>query len=559
MSEDAEHLLVINSDFDLQFAQGTIQSLDMARIREIARRPCSGDSDCSSGELCDTEPSEENGTAPSFFCVDAADPRPCGPIGEKSPPQLSVAPGRCSAIDLGKPFDGGAPLLVDVAETSAFATQGILLRRPCLQDGALVDCEVGTPSGDRIQQSSGESTPERLFVPIRGDTTIHYLDLADDGTFRCGRGVELGGEVASYESGSGGKALRCSSAYRIDEGTTYALSSEGTVQTTSEPPEPSEEDDEEPEEPTDAFRLPPEPLDLDASDDGRVIVVSHQLDGRASALVNSWVQTPQLVHILEGLQENPVGVGFLSHTTPRGVADFLLTYRSDARVELLRFTDDGLLDALHPSGPTDEQLERGTTVYRPALAALASETITLNSVGSDSRGIAVDSSRRDAAVAGCGGEETCLTEAGTVALDVFIANRSPNSLLVGRTGGTDLGEKVSALPEFYQNIPLTAGPSRVVIGHVTSPEGEKLLRVFVLCFDSALIYIYDPERGRIESEIRTGRGPYAMAFDSESSLAFVAHFTDSHIGVVSLDQAYPMTFGATVATLGEPKPPRASK
>jgi hypothetical protein len=228
-------------------------------------------------------------------------------------------------------------------------------------------------------------------------------------------------------------------------------------------------------------------------------------------------------------------------------------------VELLRFTDDGLLGALAPDGPTDAEVERGEVVYRPALEALASGTISLNSVGTDSRGLTVDSSRRDAALSACGDDADCQVEAAEVALDVYVTNRSPNSLLVGRTGGTDLGEKVSALPEFYENIPLTAGPSRVVLGHIRNEFGDKEPRVFVLCFDSALIYVFDPARGRVEAEIRTGRGPYAMAFDSETALAFVAHFTDSHVGIVSLDQAHPTTFGATLATLGEPDSPRASK
>ena len=98
-----------------------------------------------------------------------------------------------------------------------------------------------------------------------------------------------------------------------------------------------------------------------------------------------------------------------------------------------------------------------------------------------------------------------------------------------------------------------------MLGHVTAADGTKQPRVFVLCFDSALIYIYDPARREVEAEIRTGRGPFSMAFDQDSPLAFIGHFTDSYIGVVNLDQRHPVTFGSTVATLGAPEPPRASQ
>src|SRR5690606_10920979 len=162
-------------------------------------------------------------------------------------------------------------------------------------------------------------------------------------------------------------------------------------------------------------------------------------------------------------------------------------------------------------------------------------------------------------VEACATDADCLALAEETPLDVYVANRSPNSLLVGRTAGADPEAKVSSLPEFYKSHPLTAGPSRVVIGHVTTPDGQTARRIFVLCVDSALIYVFDPERGKVESTIRTGRGPYSMAFDPIEPIAFVGHFTDSHVGVVSLDQRLPLTFGTTLATFGTPTPPRAAK
>jgi hypothetical protein len=147
-------------------------------------------------------------------------------------------------------------------------------------------------------------------------------------------------------------------------------------------------------------------------------------------------------------------------------------------------------------------------------------------------------------------------------LDVYVANRTPASLLVGRTAQTDDLVGTSELPSFHDNIPLTAGPSRVVMGHIVDKAGNWVERVFVLCFDSATIFVYDPARRIVESEIFTGRGPHSLAFmqsDSKLPYAFVGHFTDSYVAVVSLDQRYPQTFGSTLAILGIPTPPRASK
>ena len=64
-------LVVLNSDFDLQFNRGTVQSFRLDRLRDVARRPCLADGDCGGGERCDSEATEENGGKASYFCVDA--------------------------------------------------------------------------------------------------------------------------------------------------------------------------------------------------------------------------------------------------------------------------------------------------------------------------------------------------------------------------------------------------------------------------------------------------------------------------------------------------------
>ncbi len=558
LSKASDHLLVVNSDFDLQYSQGTVRSFSLKRIRELSPTPCGADVDCSDGTFCDVSNSEENGGKPSYFCVDPADARPCGVLGEKDSSGLAVAPGRCAAIQLGDPWDGGPSAITDAAEIAAFATQAMLTSRPCEGADGLYPCEPTDGADARIAQRDGLSTPERLFLPVRGDTTIHFLDVDESGELHCGR-YQDGNKDADADT-----PLRCSPDFRVAQGTTYGLNANGDfVISPIEPPDPGELDEDEQEEkddnPINDFRLPPEPIDLTSTRDGRVIVVSHQQNGRATTLLNNWRDKPAVIEILAGLPDSLIGVAALPTAYGSNDADsqFLVTSRSQPQVNLLRFDDDGLLAAGDAAASVER--EKATTLFRPNLASIGSSRITTNSSGLHSRGLAIDDSARAEAVEACAGDAACESVAGETPLDVFVTNRSPNSLLLGRTGGSDLLAEVSELPRFYDNVPLTAGPTRVVMGHVMGKDGKKQLRAFVICFDDSLIYVYDPAHRRIESEIRTGRGPYSIVFDPELPNAYVGHFTDSYIGVISLDQRHPMTFGATLATLGLPQPPRASK
>jgi hypothetical protein len=129
----------------------------------------------------------------------------------------------------------------------------------------------------------------------------------------------------------------------------------------------------------------------------------------------------------------------------------------------------------------------------------------------------------------------------------------------------------SELPSFVDTVALTSGPSRVVLGSVkvpTTSTGDGMddggpfdfeRRVFIVCFDSRRVFVYDPKRRIIEAIITTGRGPFALAIDEKRGLGYVAHFIDSYLGVISLDQRFPQTYASVVASIGPPSPPRASK
>lgn len=499
IDEQTGSLFVANSDFDLQYNQGVLQRYDLERLRETVPKPCEEDGDCSAEQRCDTTPSDDNGERPSYFCVDRSGPhagKPCGPFPESSASARVIAPGRCGPVNPSRPQDGGSSLITSTVQIGAFATDALFRHRP-----------ADAPDGP----------PGRLFLPVRGDTTLHYVEVDAEGNLECGQGHAEG---------------RCDDAHRVG-------------------------DDPEAENTRD-LRMPANPYAISANRDGRIVVVTHQTQGQVSLFVNDWSAPPRLEFVVGGLPSRPMEMAALP--VPRIVTEaglnyqpgFLLTFRNSAEVRLIRFFDDGLFS------------DSGSVPARPYLADVGAGLISTNTVGTDSRGVAVDDRQRAQAEADCealSDEQArlnCLYEASGVPLDVFVANRAPPSLVVGRTR-RELGATSSSdIPSFYRTLPLTAGPSRVVAGNIINTDGEPELRVFAICFDSRLIFIYDPVADRIEAEIFTGRGPHPLALDEEHGLGYIGHFTDSYIGVIGLDQRY-RSFGSIIATIGTPTAPRATK
>jgi hypothetical protein len=506
LDDSAEHLFIANSDFDLQFNAGTLQSFDLNALRSRLPRACEADDECGADERCDLEPSDANDGVASHWCVareGARAGRPCGAFGARSAADKLLYPGRCDYIDPAEPQDGGDPILVQSVEIGAFATDMVYRPRP---DGA-----------------PGEG---RLFVPVRGDATLHWADVGG-GRIECGQ---------SRNDGA------CDAAHRAGD-------------------DPAREN-------TRDVRLLPEPYGVDADEAAGTLLVTNQSSGAVALFVHDWTSNdgPQLKFNLGGLPERPIGVASLP--TPRVVAasgldylpGYLVSFRNAPLVYLVRVYDDA-----------------GASPPRPYVRAPASASILANSSGVDSRGLAIDGTERraeelrcaerygvDAACAAdpsCAPPEyqSCALAASAIPLDVFVANRSPSSLLVGRTRPVVGDIATSDVPAFHATLPMPIGPSRVVVGNVITPSGELERRVFVICFDSRRIVIYDPERNRVEAEIATGRGPHALRVDEAHGLAYVGHFTDSYLGVVDLDQRHASTYGTMIATVGRPIAPRSAK
>jgi hypothetical protein len=404
---------------------------------------------------------------------------------------------------------------------------------------------IGAFSSGAVLVSHPEQSMARLFVSVRGDPSITFFDISDDRSPEA-LGATCGGSPFCLLCEASGPSERCGSGHRAGE--IESESKRGLV-------------------------LPVEPIGIAVDGRGEAIVTAHQTEQAASLVINKWGEKPTLEHIITNLPFSPTEVAALPEpgvvrASGGAVAwqpGFLVTFRDAAEIDLLRYDDDG-----------------GSSASRPFLTRASLANITVNSIGTESIGVAVDGSRRQACEAACdassaepGGEPliACMRDCAAIPLRLFIANRTPASLLTGEIR-TSIAEQDGKIIAAYDDIqiqstfPLARGASRAAIGRVIGEDGELHVRVFVLAFDSRFVFVYDPDAMRVEAVIRTGRGPQALAFDTggsgtpedpRRSFLYVGHFTDSYIGVVDLDMRKPRTFGSMFLTVGVPVPPKESQ
>ncbi len=488
VSPGATRMYVANSNFDLQFNAGSLQVYDLDALR--ARLPvyCTSDASCGDGERCDLDPTEENSDAPSHWCVASSGPnagRPCGVASETTPAERILAPGRCAPFD---PTSGG--VILEAVEIGAFATDVIYRQNP------------NGPGG-------------RLYIPVRGDATLHWIDVDDD--TEPSVGLEL-------DCGQSGKNSACDDEHRRGD---------------------------DPDANIRGVRMPPEPFAVAADALARSIVVTHQSDGAVSLFVDGFTgEGPRLEFVLGGLATGAVGIASIPQPKIVDLEEdffqpgYLVTFRNSPEVRQLRvFFDD-----VNNSTP------------RPFIQNTGGAGVTANASGIDSRGIGVDPSQRQACESACADADTdCADECAGIPLDIFIANRSPATLLLGRTRPNRSASSSDDFPQFFDTLPLDFGPSRVVVGSVLGESGDPEVRVFVITFDARKIYIVDPDSRRVERVIDTGRGPHSFAVDPVNGLGFVGHFTDSYVGVIDLDKRHGRVFGTVISSMGVPTPPRAAR
>lgn len=383
----------------------------------------------------------------------------------------------------------------------------------------------------------------RLFSPVRGDPSLTYFDVEDDR-------IPVTSPTFALECSVGPDGF-CGDTHRIGR------SSAGSLR---------------------GLQLPADPIGTAASSDGGALVSAHQTQATTSLIVNPWGATPYISYFTGQLANGPTELAAIPR--PAVVAEaaaaasagnyavnyrdaFVVTYRGAAQLDLVEY---------HP--------DSGSIPARPFLVVAQTFPLTISASNIDSRGVAIVASERNVCEARCAVDGTqleCLAAcAESIPLRIYVANRTPASLLVGRVHTSLVREATSEAGasritavfhtvEMHGSLALDFGPGHVRVGQVVAADGKLADRVFALSFDARAITIVDPSSDSVEAIVRTGRGPQEFAIDSglengtAYSLAYVAHFTDSYLGIVDLDQRHPVTYGQIVASLGEPVPPVGSR
>ncbi len=566
-------LYAANSDFDLQFNGGTLQSYDLFRLRHDAAELVGADfSDPNCGTASAVGScalfNELKGDILSHRivfqfpwqagCLNA--PEVTEPNGSRVPLGEACAP----------PVDS-TPYVGDFAVIGAFAT----------------DIQLSNMSF-QPKNANGTLGPPmaRLFAPVRGDTTLTWADVpldtqdvvpSQDAPMSSPAALSSPFTISCGQDGEG----RCDSVHHVGA----VVDSEDTRDVT----------------------MPGEPFAMAQTPDGTAIAITHQTSQNTSLLL-SGVETatavaaaggrlpsladPSMQFVLTGVPTGGDGLVAVPHDPDAPVPPcenvndkmpcvrpaFLETTHSAAELDLLRYYDDD-----------------GSTMNRPFLVREVAYTLTANQGGTDSRGIVIDTTARLACEAASppSGYAACAQ----LPARVFFASRTPPSLVLGEIGLPSASGDGTFDPDrlvITGNVSLSAGASRVYLAPIVDRSGNYALRVFIVCYDSDQIFVYDPDAGVVENVIYVGPGPFAMAFDpfqmsdvasrapvavdprvdpalslKRYRFAYVASFTQSYLQVIDLDDSIgPLvpggpavsdyTFERVVFNLGTPTNPKGS-
>lgn len=527
-------LYVANADFDLQYNGGTIQSYDLARLRRDVLLMIAGDYvDCASnGTFGDLGGKIGNFDKPGCLPLIHGKPQGCPDMPQES-----------------EPDDGG--VRVPFGQTCAPAVQASHYVKKGAIIGAFATGIYLEPGGTR------------LFVPVRGNASLTWADVTPDDPAK---------DPTDFDFDCGQR----------DDRRCNALHAAGN----NPPLEPNN---------TRQVTMPGEPFGLAFTDDATAAVVTHQTDTKASLFatgLGAVRESPSLQFVLEGLPVGGIGVTSVPHAAcppgntvpdcPPGVRpSFVVTSRAVAQVSLLRYYDD-----VGNGGPSSQ--------LRPFLLQEQIVPLTAAAGGTESRGVVIDPTPRIRCVANVPPKGGTRTQADVdedtatcqrLPARIFIANRTPPSLVVGEVGNVRTDGTYD--PDFIQlfgNIPLVTGPSNVYLAPIIDRDGHYAPRLFVVCYDAQVVMVIDPETRALENVIRTGPGPFAMAFDpfdvqamargdtvpqdprwpgvnlKKYRFAYIASFLQSYIQVVDLDGslASKATFETIVYNLGAPTIPKGS-
>ena len=548
-------LYAVNSDFDLQYNGGTIQSYDLRLMRQHVLLTIANPADPALPLL-----RPASGSCPSN-------------------PALTKTGGSINRQPLGEtcapPVDPRF-YIRDSVLVGAFATTMLLSRLP-----ADMTPQVTKTSADDAPLPVGNSSNDRLFMPVRGSATLTWASVTRDAFGSAPTPADTKTSYAPFQIRCGQDASRrCDRFHAVGEDTAEEGNTRGIT-------------------------MPGEPFAIAQSEDGTSIVTTHQTYNNATLFSTGLSRDrndsaddrpyPAIKFVTQNVPIGGSGISVIPHDLDAFIGQplprpaYVETSRSFSTISLLRQYPD----EQGGTGPTISD----PAISRPALYVEGSFAIAATASGIDSRDIKIDTTprlgckARVAAVNAATGRTEAVRDAEIQACArkparVFVANRSPSALLFGTLGATT-GVDGDFDPDAITitgSAPISDGPSKIYLAPIVDKDGAYALRVFVVCFDTSTIYVFDPDSTLLQPEnvIKVGTGPFAMAFDPFSledvaqhvqvpidprdgnvrrfRFAYIASFTQSFVQVLDLDNAVPNnpTFEQIVFTLGAPTDPKGT-
>jgi hypothetical protein len=567
LSRGGNVLYVVNSDFDLQWNGGTIQSYDLHGVRRDAAISAAGFS------LSPQLPFPEGGGISQF--LDGGGSVEAGAALCPAGPGLFLADG--GLISPCAPFINSAVYVRDSVTIGAFAT----------------DLQL-SPWGNR------------LYSPVRGDASLTWLTVEPD----------LAGPPSSTQRAcdADGGTSGCYAPFTLQCGqATNGGRCDATHHAGVNPNEPGN---------TRNLTMPGEPFAMAQSADGTAIVLTHQSEGDTSLFLTGLTtdgggaspSTPSMQYVVDaGLPMGGDGIASVPHDPaaygcqvgancqgfPRPA--FWETNNTTAELSRIRYYADNGTTVFPDAAVPDANVFLSTTLQRPFIEVDSNYTLTALSLGTDSRGIVFDNSQRLACESKYQPTDPRYGACARTPARMFFANRTPDTLVIGTVGGpSGMDDATYDADQLSIGAPQTTdpGPSRVYLAPIIDSNGDYALRVFVVCFDGNAVDVFDPDTGLQEASIAVGAGPFTMAFDPYAPLdvalnahvqpvgapvsetftpvrganaidiplpkyrfAYVASFTNSYVQVIDLDnsETSKATFETVVYTLGTPSVPKGNQ
>jgi hypothetical protein len=553
VSKGGNVLYVANSDFDLQWNGGTIQSYDLDQIRADAA------------------------LLVAALLVDQTAPPS---IAKNFTHQPGPMAGQCPSNPLVVWADGTGR--VPLGQTCAPPVNSYVYVRDSVIIGAFATDIQLSPSVPGQTLSGG-----RFYVPVRGDASLTWGDVAPDDP------AVAPGAAATAQTY---KPFYIDCGVRV-EGRCDAAHHAGV-----DPNEPGN---------TRHIVLPGEPFAMAQTADGTALVITHQSAPDASLFLTGLdstgaptipVGSPSLQFVISNTGQGalPLGGDGIAAIPQDNLAfgcnpvcppppaaqpplpAFIETNNTTAQLNLLRYYPDD-----------------GSSLHRPYITNELAVPLVVNFPGTDWRGVAIDPTDRIACEAQYSLSDPRSIECAQLAAPLYLGSRTPPSLAVGSVGQLNPRAPLPAGDDSYNadgiaafhNVPLLPGVSRVYVAPIVNEAGNYERRVFIVAFDSNEIFIYNPST-QIIDQIFVGEGPFALAFDPFTPedmaleravpsdprhpdaansayplelktyrFAYVASFTNSYVQVIDLDdsRADKSTFETVVFTLGNPTIPKGTQ